>query len=53
MTLCSRVLCEELIVTQLIKKLAAFYGNRMFINVLRAPYPETDESSPQFPFLFP
>jgi len=52
MTPCSRVLLERLTVTQLVKKLPAFYGNRRFITVFT-----TDRhwslSSPHLPNPFP
>jgi len=46
---------SKLIVTQLVKKLLAFYVTRRLITVFTraiGPYPEPDESSPQFSNLF-
>jgi len=43
----------KLIVTQLVKKVATFYGTQRFVTVFTGPCTEPDESSPHLPTLLP
>jgi hypothetical protein len=53
----SRVLLEELLVTQLVKKFPTFYGTKDSLPCSKGPttgpYPEPDESNPNLPIIFP
>jgi hypothetical protein len=49
--------CEELKITQLVKKSPAFYGSPRFITIFKdlstGPYPEPNASVHNFPNYFP